>query len=168
MNKRLKTGIYIIGLSLISSGSVVSTQVVAKENNSDISLVEVKKHYSDQEIIDFMIKSGFKFISDADDSLVFKLRGEKNAVIITSDDMGFEFLSWVISEKGFSLEKLNKFSLESQRMPNLFVDENKKVIFIKYNLPSREGFSSNQIVDAALYVTAMGAKINKAKDRLEN
>ena len=79
-----------------------------------------------------MIKSGFKFISDADDSLVFKLRGEKNAVIITSDDMGFEFLSWVISEKGFSLEKLNKFSLESQQMPNLFVDENKKVIFIKY------------------------------------
>ncbi len=42
MNKRLKTGIYIIGLSLISSGSAVSTQVVAKENNSDISLVEVK------------------------------------------------------------------------------------------------------------------------------
>ena len=59
MNKRLKTGIYIIALALISSGSAISTQVVAKENNSDISLVEVKQHYSNQEIMDIMTKSGF-------------------------------------------------------------------------------------------------------------
>ena len=168
MNKRLKTGIYIIALALISSGSAISTQVVAKENNSDISLVEVKQHYSNQEIMDIMTKSGFKFISNAEDSLVFKLRGENSMVIIKSHDVGFEFLSWVISKKGFSLEKLNKFNLEPQRIPSLFLDKNKKVIFIKYNLLSREGCSRNQIVDAATYVAVTESTINEAKDRLEN
>lgn len=168
MNKRLKTGIYIIALALISSGLAISTQVVAKENNSDISLVEVKQHYSNQEIMDIMTKSGFKFISNAEDSLVFKLRGENSMVIIKSHDVGFEFLSWVISKKGFSLEKLNKFNLEPQRIPSLFLDKNKKVIFIKYNLLSREGFSRNQIVDAATYVAVTESTINEAKDRLEN
>lgn len=56
MNKRLTEGMYATALAFASTGSVISTQAVAKENSQNTKLIEVKQHYFDQEIIDFMTK----------------------------------------------------------------------------------------------------------------
>lgn len=92
MNKRLTEDMYATALALASMSSVISTQAVAKENSQNTKLIEVKQYYSEQEIIDFMTKDGFEFVSHTEDYLVFNR--DSYTVVITNYDIGLEFLSW--------------------------------------------------------------------------
>lgn len=181
MNKRLRAGIYATALTCASIFSAISMPAVAKSSDSGVSLVEVKTHYSYDEIMSIMENEGFK--CEKSEYIVCDIMDMKVFIIARDVSPGGQYLTFISSvksEKGFSLEKVNDMpfktndsfnSLDGIGSAKITLIDNKKNLllgFIPSSASPKGGTSKEQIISSAIRIGLMANNINLRKAELEN
>ncbi|WP_077435700.1 hypothetical protein [Rodentibacter ratti] len=168
MNKRLKAGIYATVLSL-TMGGIISSQVVAQDNQTISSTVKNKKT-SYAKITRILEKMGAEEIKTVDE--MDMVVGIIDGIIVGVENISnlpVQFSSMSTTSKKISLDKLNNWLARTGAFPRVSVTEDG--IIFDYVLFS-EAQQNKKLIDSEIsigiiYVLGAAKEFEKMKSQLE-